>query len=235
MKESSMPSMCAGVYRSHAKGDKAFEPISLEDLNSVLDTGCVDDKLSNVYIGRRNSMVRRLSIDSRASTAWLVMNNPALVETHDQNEDIDEEETSRPGTPTSKPRASVLLPPPSNVVNRRRCTSELEHRLIVSRLSTDLTSLTIRKWRQQKQISDSPLRTFAKDEMHFNLLEKLSDKIAVSVPMPLVIEICKEAYPIIAETVVTYERYLGKNNSMTKESAARFKEIQEMHDMYNNI
>ncbi|KAK2181071.1 hypothetical protein NP493_413g01028 [Ridgeia piscesae] len=39
----------------------------------------IDNKVSVTYKGRRNSIVRRLSIDSRASTAWLIMNNPGLI------------------------------------------------------------------------------------------------------------------------------------------------------------
>ena len=50
------------------------------------------------------------------------------------------------------------------------------------RLATDLTSLTIRKWRQQKQIGDSPMRTYAK--VGSNAPNKLGPVIGSRAPPP---------------------------------------------------
>ena len=86
----------------------------------------------------------------------------------------------------------------ADIEHKRRESADVEQR---HRLPNDLTTTTILKWRQHLQITNSPATDFAKDKMHFELLERLAEKIAISIPMPLMIEICNEAYPIVAETL----------------------------------
>ena len=249
---------CAGVYHSHAEGDKAFEPINIEDLTSVLESGCVDNNVS-AYSGRRNSQFRRLSIDSRASTAWQVMHSPSFAQ---RDETVTEEAPSIAGSTEEQPPGSTSPMPPVSPVHQTAGSADIEHRRRGSveieqtrrgsveiehkrrgsaeveqrrRLPNDLTATTILKWRQHKQITNSPAADFAKDKTHFELLERLAEKIAISIPMPLMIEICNEACPIVAETLNAYEKALGKSNPMVKDAAARFKELHAQHRSYADI
>ena len=254
---------CAGVYHSHAEGDKAFEPINFEDLTSVLESGCVDNNVS-AYSGRRNSQFRRLRIDSRASTAWQVMRSPSFAQ---RDETVTEGAPSIAGSTEEQPSGCTSPMPPVSPVHQtagssRRGSADIEHRRRGSveieqrrrgsveigqrrrgsadveqrrRLPNALTATTVLKWRQHKQITNSPATDFAKDKMHFELLERLAEKIAISIPMPLMIEICNEAYPIVAETLNAYEKALGKSNPMVKDAAARFKELHAQHSSYADI
>lgn len=86
--------------------------------------------------------------------------------------------------------------------------------------------LSIKKWKKKKTSERiMQLDSIAVDAQHQLLIDDTTKRAQTEVPIPLQLEVRKEAYEIVKKTRQIYSNILGSRNVLTKEAMKREREI----------
>ncbi|XP_070576736.1 uncharacterized protein [Ptychodera flava] len=136
-------------------------------------------------------------------------------------EGVVKEELDGASKPKYPPGAPQPSPPPSR-------DSTMPPALKAAGLPGQASMVTnIRKWQLKSKDKTTPLKGFVKDKYHLSIIRKEWDNITIELPFPALVQVKKEAKPILQSIVKEYKSTFGANHKLTLEVQAKLEQLND--------